>query len=211
QAKPTCITSFFLRNLLMQNAALLFGPFSEILTMEGMPDKGPVPDTALKIIRHGGIVVRKGVIEEVNQFDQLKKKNYPLMLIDGPAVAMPGLIDSHTHLCFAGSRSRDYSLRISGKTYQDILREGGGIYDTVEKTRAASLDDLVTSSFQRLKRHVSEGVTTCEIKSGYGLSAAEEIKMLRAIDQLGRIHPCTIIATCLAAHVPPKEARDAEK
>lgn len=194
-----------------KDKTILIGPFSEILTMDGLPGKGPIEDDEFQIIKHGGIVVKDGLILEVGDFNSLKKNNYEIQEIEGDAAVMPGLIDSHTHLCYGGSRARDYSLRISGKTYQEILREGGGIYDTVEKTRATSSDDLFTSTLQRLNRHLSEGITTCEIKSGYGLSVDEELKILRAINKVKQNHPATIVATCLAAHVPSKEVRDPQR
>ena len=192
----------------MPDPSILIGPFSEILTMEGLPDKGPIDDKRLNIVKNGGIVVNDGIIAEVGAFTALKKKDIEVHPIETVAVVMPGLIDSHTHICFGGSRALDYSLRIAGKSYQDILREGGGIYATVDKTRNVSFDDLLRSTANRLSRHLSEGVTTCEIKSGYGLSLKEELKMLRVINKLKLETPSTVIASCLAAHVPPKEISD---
>src|SRR5690606_17962589 len=122
-----------------------------------------------------------------------------------PCVVMPGLIDTHTHLCFAGSRAGDYSARISGKTYQEILESGGGIMDTVQKTRACDGKMLVELLLQRLARHASEGVTTCEIKSGYGLSVEHELKILHAIGEAAELQPVSLVSTCLAAHITPPE------
>lgn len=187
----------------------LFGPFKQIITLRNLPAKGSIPDDALEIIPDGGILIKNGLIEAVGSFNSLRKEGHTVHEIETSCVALPGLVDAHTHICFGGSRARDYSLRISGKTYQEILKEGGGIYDSVEKTRSCSADELLTLTLQRLDRHHAEGITTCEIKSGYGLSVEEELKLLRVIDQARKQHTITVISTCLAAHVPAKERKDA--
>ena len=125
--------------------------------------------------------------------------------IDSPKVLLPGFIDAHTHACFAGTRSKDYALRLSGKTYLEIAASGGGVWDTVLKTRAASEEELVDSLLQRAKRMLSHGVTTCEVKSGYGLNVTDEIKMLKAIKHAAEKQSVDLIPTCLAAHMRPKE------
>lgn len=190
------------------SAPKLIGPFAEILTMRGLPDKGPIKDDRIEIVRNGGIVVTGKLISEVGNFNALCKQFPDLEEVHGPSVAMPGLVDAHTHLCFGGNRANDYSLRISGMSYQEILRQGGGIYHTVERTRAATDDELLAHLLTRLQRHMKEGVTTCEVKSGYGLSVEEEIRLLRIIDRAGAAHQGTVVATCLAAHVPPREHPD---
>src|SRR5690606_5939893 len=114
----------------------------------------------------------------------------------------------HTHVCFAGSRAGDYSLRISGDTYEEILRRGGGIYDAVEKTRQGPEAILLALTLRRLDRHLAEGVTTCEIKSGYGLTVESELKMLNVVRKAAAQHPSTLVPTCLAAHVPAREFAD---
>ena len=116
----------------------------------------------------------------------------------------PGLIDCHTHLVFAGDRSDEFERRLSGETYADIARSGGGIAATVRATRAATEEDLVRDALSRLDALLAEGVTTVEIKSGYGLDTAAEIKMLRAARRLGEERPVSVAATYLGAHaVPP--------
>jgi imidazolonepropionase len=190
------------------SAPKLIGPFTEILTMRGLPDKGPIRDDRIEIVRNGGIVVTGKLISEVGNFNTLRKQVAHVEEVDGPAVALPGLVDAHTHLCFSGNRAKDYSLRISGTSYQEILRQGGGIYDTVERTRAATDDELLGQLLARLQRHLEEGVTTCEVKSGYGLSVEEELRLLRIIHQAEATHTGTVVATCLAAHVPPRDQPD---
>ena len=125
--------------------------------------------------------------------------------LEGDFICLPGLVDAHTHMCFAGSRARDYSMRAAGKTYLEIAQEGGGIWDTVQKTRAASEEELVRGLIERAQRHGKEGVTTCEVKSGYGLSVEGELNMLRAIRQAHTSQGIDLIPSCLAAHILPKD------
>jgi imidazolonepropionase len=124
----------------------------------------------------------------------------------------PGLVDAHTHLVYAGSRAGEFEERLRGVTYEEIARRGGGIRSTVRATRAASLDDLVAAGRPRLKALLAEGVTTVEIKSGYGLDLDTEVKMLRTARRLGEILPVTVVTTFLGAHaLPPEfEGRDDE-
>jgi imidazolonepropionase len=119
----------------------------------------------------------------------------------------PGLIDCHTHLVFGGDRAHEFELRLKGATYEEIAKAGGGILSTVTATRAASLDDLVASAKKRLLRFMDEGVTTIEIKSGYGLDPENEAKQLRAARRLGQELEVTIRTTCLAAHALPHEVK----
>lgn len=187
----------------------LIGPFKQIITMDHLPLRGPLKDEELYIIENGGIVVDNAIIDSVNDFELLRReKSLPVEEISESAVLLPGLIDSHTHICFAGSRSRDYSKKIEGKTYQQILAEGGGIHSTVHETRQASFDELKRQTSGRAERHFSAGITTIEIKSGYGLSFDDEVKMLKVIASLNHNFAADLIATCLAAHVTPKEFDD---
>ena len=118
----------------------------------------------------------------------------------------PGLIDCHTHLVHAGTRAREFAMRLAGASYADIARAGGGIASTVEATRAASEDELVASALPRLDKLIAEGATTVEIKSGYGLDAQTEARMLRAARRLGIWRPVSITTTFLGAHAMPAEA-----
>src|SRR5579871_5672024 len=117
----------------------------------------------------------------------------------------PGLIDCHTHLVFAADRSREFELRLAGADYQSIAKAGGGIFSTVRATRAASEDGLLASANQRLKALLAEGVTTVEIKSGYGLDSETELRMLRVGRRLAQIHRLETVTTLLAAHALPPE------
>lgn len=120
----------------------------------------------------------------------------------------PGLIDCHTHLVYAGNRAREFEMRLEGASYEDIARAGGGIVSTMKATRAASEDDLVAASLPRLAALLAEGVTTVEIKSGYGLSLEAERRQLRAARRLGEKRGVTVTTTFLGAHALPPEFTD---
>ncbi len=187
----------------------LIGPFEQIVTLAGLPLKGPITDQQLQVIPKGGIIVEDGLIVDVGEFRALGPKARDIVPVPKGLVLIPGLIDSHTHICYGGSRASDYALKVSGATYQNILAAGGGIHDSVRKTRATKQADLEVSMKSRLDRHLSEGVTTVEVKSGYGLSVEAEVKMLEAIKQVSQNTPVDLIPTCLAAHVVPGEYTDA--
>ena len=125
--------------------------------------------------------------------------------LDGRWV-MPGLVDCHTHLVYAGERAHEFELRLAGASYEDIARAGGGIVSTVKATRAASEDDLVRASLPRLDRLLAEGVTTIEIKSGYGLDSKTEMRMLRAARRLAQEREVDVVTSFLGAHALPPEA-----
>jgi len=184
----------------------LIGPFSQLLTMDRLPLKGPLADQDLAIISHGGVVHDQGKVYAVGDFQKLQSQ-YPqaqVEYLEGDNVGMPGLIDAHTHICHAGSRAQDYGMRIGGKSYLEIAKEGGGIWRSVTATRSASEELLTTHILKRARRMISQGVTTIEVKSGYGLSVASELRMLRAIRSAQETYPI-FIPTCLAAHIPPKD------
>jgi imidazolonepropionase len=123
--------------------------------------------------------------------------------------AIPGLVDCHTHLVYGGSRAREFEQRLEGASYEEIARAGGGILSTVAATRAASEEELFASARSRLGRLLEEGVTTVEIKSGYGLDLAGELKMLRVARRLGEALPVSVRTTFLGAHALPPEYREA--
>src|SRR5919198_5850784 len=125
--------------------------------------------------------------------------------VDGRWIT-PGLIDCHTHLVYAGDRAHEFELRLAGASYEAIARAGGGILSTVKATRAASEDDLVRTSLPRLDRLLAEGVTTVEIKSGYGLDRETETRMLRAARRLARERKVEVVTSFLGAHALPPEA-----
>jgi len=191
----------------------LTGPFSQILPLSGLPVKGALRDEQLSVITNGGIITDNGKIIAIADFTALQQQ-YPqsnIVPINTPAVLLPGFLDCHTHICFDGTRSRDYAMRIAGKSYLEIARAGGGIWDSVTKTRTASIDTLTKNTIARANRHLQEGVTTIEVKSGYGLNLEDELKMLQAIRLAGLQTKATLIPTCLAAHMRPKDFEGTEE
>ena len=123
----------------------------------------------------------------------------------GGRLVTPGLIDCHTHLVHGGNRAREFEMRLNGASYEEVARAGGGIISTVRATREASEADLLASSLLRLDRMLAEGVTTVEVKSGYGLTVADELKMLRVARALAKARPVTVHVSFLAAHAVPPE------
>lgn len=192
----------------MKNLKLI-GPISQLLTLDHLPLKGALKDEQLEILENDGILIEGEKILEIGDFETLKAKALSLgaELIDlkGDHVAVPGFVDCHTHICFGGSRARDFAMRNSGKTYLEIAEAGGGIWETVTQTRNLSLEELAEKTSKNANRHLSEGVTTIEVKSGYGLSVEEELKMLRAIKKANDSTSADLFSTCLAAHMKPRD------
>ena len=188
----------------------LLGPLAQTITFAKAPLKGPLGTEHLEIIEQAGILIKEdGIIAAIGPFADLDKK-YPEAerlnpLWGAPLVALPGFIDCHTHACFAGNRALDYDLRIAGRPYLEIAKAGGGIWSSVMATRKASQQELAWATQAYADAALRRGVTTLEVKSGYGLSVQEELKMLRAIRAAGAVAESDIVATCLAAHICPKD------
>ncbi|MFB6342599.1 imidazolonepropionase [Saccharicrinis sp. FJH62] len=185
----------------------LTGPFRQIITMDKLPVKGPLNDDQLEIIPDGGILSDKGKIIAIGDFTelaaQIDRSTTEIEWIHGNHVALPGLIDCHTHICYAGSRANDFALRLAGKTYLEIAEAGGGIWNTVQKTREASQEELSRITTKHADVMLKDGITTIEVKSGYGLSVDQELKILKAIQSSDT--KADLLATCLAAHIRPKD------
>jgi imidazolonepropionase len=185
----------------------LTGPFTQILPLAGLPLKGAIADDQLLVIPNGGVLTEKGLIIEIGEFEQLRKDHPKAEIeeITSDHVLLPGFIDCHTHICFAGNRSKDYALRIAGKSYLEIAKSGGGIWDSVAQTRQAGKDELAGLLIDRTNRHLADGVTTIEVKTGYGLSVEQELKQLRTISLATQRCQADLIPTCLAAHIMPRD------
>jgi len=168
----------------------------------------PDTETGLGIIDNGGVAINQGKIVLAASTELLERKFRSRTIIDAEdEIILPGFVDPHTHLVFAGARDAEFQLRIEGVSYMDVLRKGGGIIETVNRTRQASAESLFRSGKQRLDTCLESGSTTVEIKSGYGLRDDEEFKILRTVDRLKKNHRCRIVPTFMGAHaVPPGEA-----
>jgi imidazolonepropionase len=185
----------------------LIGPISQLVTLQDLPLKGPISDSALPVISNAGIAIENSTIVAVDNWDLLVAR-YPtasITALEGAYVAVPGYIDCHTHICFGGNRARDFALRNAGVSYLEIAQSGGGIWDTVTQTRKCTEQELTQIVIKNANKHLQSGVTTIEVKSGYGLSVEEEIKMLRAIYKGNNETAADLVATCLAAHLKPKD------
>ncbi len=185
----------------------LVGPISQVVTLENLPLKGPIIDSVLPIISNAGIAFENSNIVAVQNWDSLitKYPNAKITELEGDYLAVPGYIDCHTHICFGGTRARDFALRNAGVSYLEIAQSGGGIWDTVTQTRKCTEEELTQIVAKNANKHLHLGVTTIEVKSGYGLSVDEEIKMLRAIKNGNIETSADLVATCLAAHLKPKD------
>lgn len=160
----------------------------------------------LAIVPDGGMFIRDGKIVSVGLSKEIERQAGNAEIVDaGGRVVLPGFVDAHTHLVFGGNRLDDFERRARGETYEQIAKAGGGIWSTVEKTRAASVDQL----FQQAKKHaewcLAGGTTTIEAKSGYGLTLEDELKILRVIQRLNKETPVEIVPTFLGAHAVPRE------
>jgi imidazolonepropionase len=168
-----------------------------------MPGLGKVPD--------GVVAARDGRIAYAGPASGAPPIDAARTIDCGGRWITPGLVDCHTHLIHGGHRAQEFALRLAGADYEEIARAGGGIVSTMRATRAASEEDLTTGALPRLDALLAEGVTTIEIKSGYGLSTDDEMKMLRAARRLGAARDVRVTTTFLGAHaVPPEYAGDTD-
>src|SRR5215210_2596843 len=193
------------------NSELLITNAAELVTLRG-PARPRVKDEMreLSIIKGGALVARDGVITALGAASEVE----PLAASDclridaSGKVVIPGFVDAHTHLVFAGTREDEYEMRATGLTYQEIAARGGGILSTVRKTRAASEEELFEMALPRVGWLLEHGTTTIEAKSGYGLTIEDELKILRVIRKLDEETPLEIVPTFLGAHEIPDEYRE---
>jgi imidazolonepropionase len=180
---------------------------SQLVTLSGpkRPRLGRELST-LRIIRDGGMLIRDGKIEKIDPSAEIEKNVRDEEIVDaGGRVVMPGFVDAHTQVVFAGHRLNDFERRSRGETYEQIAKAGGGIWSTVQKTRTASELDLLTQAKKHANWLLSCGTTTIEAKSGYGLTVEDELKLLRVMRQLKEEVRLEIVPTFLGAHAVPRE------
>lgn len=195
---------------------LLIENLAEIATPEGSAAAAGAAQGRVRRIRDGELLCERGRLVFVGTREERLSRHGELPGVErldgGGGTAVPGFIDAHTHLPWAGSREMEFAQRLAGKSYQEIAAAGGGILSTVRSTRAAGVEDLLGAMLRRLEWMLSCGTTTAEAKSGYGLSLADETKQLEAIARAARLQPVELVPTLLAAHeVPPEHRADRER
>jgi imidazolonepropionase len=193
-------------NLIIKNA-------DQLVTCSGFKAKQGKKMSNLHVIENGALVIENGTIRSVGKTSDILKgfndketdiREFNVIDAAGKAV-LPGFVDSHTHFVFGGYRAEEFSWRLRGDSYMDILERGGGILSTVKATRAATKETLIKTGVERLNSMLSFGVTTVEGKSGYGLDLKTEIKQLEVMKELNRHHPIDVVSTFLGAHALPEE------
>jgi imidazolonepropionase len=187
---------------------MLIHSSSQLLTLAGGPQRGHALGT-LNLIEDGAVVVRDEKIIAVGTTAELRAAypNEPT-LDANHGVLMPGFVDPHTHVIWGGDRASEFEMKMAGKPYLEILAEGGGILSTVRATRAASIETLIAQTRPRLLRMFSHGTTTAEVKTGYGLQTATELRLLKALLTLDDESPLDLAFTFLGAHAIAPEYRD---
>jgi imidazolonepropionase len=190
---------------------MLIHSASQLLTLSGGPQRGRDLGR-LGTIEDGAVLVRDGLIAAVGSTPELRAAYPDEEALDAAGrVVMPGFVDPHTHAIFAGDRAAEFDLRLQGKTYLEILAAGGGILSTVRATRDARLQQLIDETRPRLRRMLMHGTTTAEVKTGYGLQTAAELRMLQALVTLAAEGPLDLAITFLGAHaIAPEYKGDPE-
>ena len=195
-------------------ATLIVKNAAQVVTSEGAslaPLTGE-KQGQIRVIENGAVAVNGQEIVAVGTTAELEQKietDAATRVVDACGqVVLPGLVDPHTHVVFGGSREHEFSLKLEGVPYLEILARGGGILSSVEMTRAATEDELVAAGIKYCRQMLAQGTTTAEAKSGYGLSTEAELKTLRAIHQVDRAQPVDLVPTFLGAHAVPKEYKD---
>lgn len=188
-------------NIIIKNA-------SQVVTCSGFEGKFGKDMNNINVIENTSIVIEDGIIKEIGKLDDILKKYdekyFEVIDVSNKAV-LPGFVDSHTHFVFGGFRAEEFSWRLNGESYMDIMNKGGGIVNSVRGTREATEDELYKSAKKRLDSMIHFGVTTVEGKSGYGLDCETELKQLRVMDRLQKHHPIDICKTFMGAHATPEE------
>lgn len=183
---------------------LLVHSASQLLTLAGGPQRGGTLGE-LGLIEHGAVAIRDGRVVAAGSTNDLRQSHLARQEFDATdRVVMPGFVDPHTHLVWAGDRAGEFEQRVRGETYLEILAAGGGILSTVRSTRAANTESLIDASRPRLKRMLQYGTTTAEAKTGYGLSLETELRLLQVILALDSDGPIELAPTLLPAHAIPE-------
>ncbi|MEP6904128.1 MAG: imidazolonepropionase, partial [Actinomycetota bacterium] len=194
----------------MQNCDLIIFGANQLITCasNGKPKRLSEMQN-VGLIENGAVAVIEDKIAAVGKSEEIFREFESENTIDASdKVISPGFVECHTHIVFAGNRLNEFELKIKGADYLEILKSGGGIISTVRQTRKASLPDLIEQSRRRLDKMLALGITTAEVKTGYGLDTGTELKMLEAIFELDKTHPIDLIPTFLPAHAVPPEFKE---
>lgn len=185
--------------ILIKNAAEIATPIGEVKQGGALKE--------LHLIHGGSIYIKDGLIQNVGNLDDFEHHitGNPEIIDASGKTVIPGFIDAHTHLVFAGTREDEFSMRIGGATYREIAERGGGIKRTVKDTRLASKTELVETAGAYLEHALHNGTTTMEVKSGYGLDLETELKMLEVVEELNKTQPVELVPTFLGAHAFPED------
>jgi len=197
-----------MNQMVKKEVDLIIEDANELLTLKGGSQKPLIGERMkeLRIIRQGSLAINNGKIVAVGKTEDIRNKFVAKEKLDAnEKVVMPSFVDPHTHLVFAGSREDEFEKRIQGVPYLAILKEGGGILETVRETRKATREELVETSLKTLKVMLEHGTTTVEAKSGYGLTTADETKCLEVMQLLNEKQLVDIVPTFLGAHATPPE------
>ncbi len=189
-------------DILFKNVSLM----TMVASSSGASAQNSASDSHLGIIKNGAIFVKDGLIAFVGSENDLPaiKSDHDIIGLGGRWMS-PALIDCHTHIIYGGNRAKEFEMRLAGASYEEIARSGGGIVSTVGSTRALTVDEMAATSLPRLDQLINEGITTIEVKSGYGLDIKSELDMLRAARKLETLRPIKVRTTCLTAHATPVE------
>ncbi len=197
----------------MKNGRMLIKNAAELVTCSGFEAKAGEKMSALDIIIDGAVVIEDGIIKAVGTTEEILRdydeQNYEVCDAAQKAV-LPGFVDPHTHFVFGGYRAEEFSWRLAGESYMEIMKRGGGILSSVKMTVEATAEELYNAGFKRLDALLSFGVTTVEGKSGYGLDLDTEIKQLEVMKRLDKTHPLDIVSTFLGAHAVPVQYKGKE-
>lgn len=200
-----------MRKVAKEEADLLIENANELLTIRGGTEK-PLLGKRMRdlgIIRDGSVAIRNGRLVAVGKTEKIRARFESSEIIDASKkVVMPGFVDPHTHLVFAGSREDEFEMRIRGTSYMEILQRGGGILKTVRETRTASNEELLEGCRKTLDVMLEHGTTTVEAKTGYGLTTKDELKCLGVMKLANEEHPIEIVSTFMGAHTVPMEYKN---
>jgi imidazolonepropionase len=191
---------------------------SQLATLAYIQQKGPRTKEAMSelgLIENGSLWIENGIIQAVGTTNELEQKFstrlHEAEIYDASNLLItPGLVDPHTHVVYGGSREREFEMRLEGTSYMEIMNAGGGIHATARMTREASEEQLIEQTKRRLDSFLEHGVTTVEGKSGYGMNLETELKQLRVMKELQRLHPIDLVSTFMGAHAVPPEYKGRE-